>query len=346
MFIARYAFNISVVLVMMLSLDAYTNISDNIKYMYNHATAKIHSVSYSMFAANTTDNIGPIVRLRCTCIGSIPNGTDDELSSLTLTWIYGGKKLAENDVLIEADSSRIDSRFEWHKTTNTLNNFFKIVFLESVLEISNAVKDDEGVYMCREQYNENGHTVTDSRNVSVVITEYLPPLHHPLCSLKPSSMLEEGSDITFHCLVGDSNPGVKLQVTLEKPGGCSTVIGKPVYTENVSVETTVTKYDNNATFVCQMTSDTFPTANGSCSAGPIMLMSSASTTGQQDRNSLGQPSFVSGILIGMLIGSVASSGIIVIYVALRQRSKVKDDQLTIQQQQLISNPQSVDHMTS
>ncbi len=225
----------------------------------------VESVSFTTFA---TDNNGPIVRLWCR---SDFNGMHFVTRYPTLTWTYGEKILAANSTLIEADSSRFVSAANYELRYMHSRRTFELG-VESVLKISNAVKDDEGVYMCQEQYNEN---VTDSRNVSVTITEYLPPLHHPLCLLEPSNMLQDGSDVTFHCLVGDSNPAVKLRLTLEKPDGSSTPIGQLFFTGNASVVKTITTDDNNATFVCLMISDTFPTGSRNCSAGPIMLMSAS-----------------------------------------------------------------------
>ncbi len=191
--------------------------------------------------------------------------------------MHDNKITAVDNKIIEADPSR----FTVHTQDVGLDSDRYFI---SRLFINNAVKEDEGEYWCQQQYNEYNQQKTSNLKVTVSISNYLPPLNHPLCSVEPSSMLHDGSDVTFRCLIGDSNPDVKLNLTLEKPDGSSTVIGEPFYTGNTSVETTVTSDDNNALFVCLMTSDTFPSASRRCSTGPITVSDAPVTKSPPDDN--------------------------------------------------------------
>ncbi|XP_072020793.1 uncharacterized protein [Amphiura filiformis] len=290
--------------------------------------AQIEHMRVNIYNAHRS---GPTVTIWCTA--HIPTGSTQN----TLTLILDGKMLAVNGDLVQADSSRFQVTYLTARNT------------VSRLIIDNVVKADEGLYYCQQQYSLNGQIETHMDSIEVALSQYLPPLHHPVCSIQPSTTLFDSSDVTFHCLVGESNPSVKLQLTIVQIGISSTIdrpIGQSFYYGNASVKTTVTSEDNNALLVCQMTSDTFPTAYRNCSSGPIRIIqtnppatkslssySESSSTlhpnstpskGNANTISLGQSSLWS--IVGGVAGVVLIAVVlIIICVIVRKRSNIKNN---------------------
>ena len=65
------------------------------------------------------------------------------------------------------------------------------------------------------------------------------------------------------CAAGESSPPVNLVLTLQTPDGSDIELG------NTDVTRQVTMDHDNSIFVCNMTSETFPQAHRTCTAGPI-----------------------------------------------------------------------------
>ena len=98
------------------------------------------------------------------------------------------------------------------------------------------------------------------------VDTYLPPLDFPKCSVEPELGVVNGTDVTFTCEPGDSNPPVNLNLMLHRPDGSGLLLGA------ASTTTQVTAEDNGSVFVCQMKSDTFYRASErNCSAGPVRI---------------------------------------------------------------------------
>ena len=220
--------------------------------------------SYGRFELNynvtSVDGLGPVIYTSCTFIPS------PGVQFLYFTWHSGStstsdKKLAERGVLVD----EAPTRYTLHIADN----------MTEVLSIHNALKEDSEdrpdrylYYKCTVGFSREPSTVFTSHRIRIPINEYLPALNHPVCNVNSLQVLS-GSEIEFTCSRGDSNPEVNLQLSLLRPGGSVRPLGINNVTTSVFLE------DNNANFTCEMTSDAFPTAYRSCSAGPLTVLSTA-----------------------------------------------------------------------
>ncbi|XP_072021091.1 uncharacterized protein [Amphiura filiformis] len=211
---------------------------------FDHTTAQ---VKVGQWSTNEVD-IGPIVNVFCYS------------SSTTIptfyTWTFSNKTIASNDTLIDANPSRYSVTMQDVQNTG----------YGSLLEIRNALKQDAGMYTCSIPVM-TGSNSSDS-SIQVIINQYLPPSMYPECIINPSTMLLNNTDATFICIAGESSLPVNLRLTLQRPDGTSIKLRDGNATRTVTIE------DNGAVFVCHMTSDTFPTAQRNCSAGPITVSGS------------------------------------------------------------------------
>ena len=181
-------------------------------------------------------------------------------SEIDHSWIHNGKLLTKNTELLEVNSSRYSVGY--------LNND-GIVYK---LTIMNPVQMDQGNYQCVIEYTSYQKLCSDSRDVDVNINSYLPPLKYPSCSIRPSQTLTNGNFAEFKCDIGETTTQITLNLTLQSYGGFVTYLGFATVTRRVTVQ------NNNALFICQMSSKTFPTAYRKCSAGPLKILEEDSNT--------------------------------------------------------------------
>ena len=193
-----------------------------------------------------TETYGPVIHVWCVAV--FPDDTTDHETK----WILSNRTLTVNDRLVaEGESSK-------YTVENRHGGY--------MLSIRNAVKEDAGPYQCKIEYNVNGKRDSCQKEVMLPIIAYLPSLSYPECGVKPSITLQNGTEAVFKCAVGESSDNVNLELTLVRSNGLEIRLG-----DSTSVTKTVTMDDNNAMFVCVMTSDTFLTARRRCSAGPIIV---------------------------------------------------------------------------
>ena len=194
--------------------------------------------------------IGPELVIECTI-----NWQDVE-TYVSHWWEHDGITLSEKTQLASGISS---SRYSLSADGFTLT-------------ARNLVQSDEGQYVCRINYIE-GEKPGDfnARAVAnVLITQYLPPVDYPECSLTPTSPFMVGDATLFSCFVDLTSTNVQImtRLTLVRSDGSS------IYLSDTSGFTRLlTAEDNFAEFICTMTSPTFPTASRTCSVGPIIVAS-------------------------------------------------------------------------
>ena len=173
------------------------------------------------------------------------------LDSSDVQLIFKDEILSENGQLIDADPFK-------YNAGNRSNTQDGVTYVTSYVSIFNALKADVGNYTC--------HRSSQKSSIFVQVDEYLPPLDFPKCNIEPELTVVNGTDVTFTCEPGDSNPPVKLNLTLHRPDGSVLLLGVAPTTRQVTTE------DNGSVFVCQMKSDTFYRASErNCSAGPVRI---------------------------------------------------------------------------
>ena len=199
-------------------------------------------------------NIGPIIAIAFDTMN-----TSDIIFTNT-EWIFGSKILSnkrpgEMSRLIEADPTRFSAQ------SSSIND------TDLMMTITNAIKADEGIYTVRLSYNSSdGEMKQINDSVNVKLDSYLPNLDFPRCSIEPDNVttIHSGVNVTFICIPGDSYPPVNLTLLLERDGSYE-VLG------DTNATRPITTNDTNIKFICNMSSDTFPTAVRNCSHGPILV---------------------------------------------------------------------------
>ena len=219
-------------------------------------------------------------------------------SKIDRSWIFHGKILVKNTEIFAIDPLRYGVGYQ--------NNGKTYVY---ILTIQNLVQTDAGMYQCRIDYTQNGINYSDCKDVDVGVDSYLPPLNHPLCSIKPFQTLSKGNLAEFKCEVGETTAQITLKLTLQTNDRSIINLGDSTATRYLSVRKTVSLGDNNSMFICQMTSETFPTAYRNCSAGPLIIyeeetMSMAIGLTTQTHQS------DSKVLISSIVGS--ASGVLIL----------------------------------
>ena len=162
-------------------------------------------------------------------------------------WVFANKTLAVNNELVEADPTR------YSVSMGSISNPQYGTRYGSLLLIRNALRDNAGWYECQVEYYNHGELILTGDKVFVHKHYYLPSLYYPKCQISPSFTLYNMSDVTFNCITGESS-SVSLSITLQYQNGSIVTLGYNTVTKSITLD------DNNAVFVCHMTSNIFSTA--------------------------------------------------------------------------------------
>ena len=248
------------------------------------------------------DMLGPTYNVFC--------GLSSQCLACSYWWTVSNKIVAGNGALIEAEASR----FSLQQGTNFY--IFPVSFYGDSLQIRNALKTDAIMYECHVTLN--GQTVGSATlNKPVPASFYLPSSMYPKCHVSPSMTLLERSNITFRCTPGESQPPVNLTLSLQRQDGSEIDLRTETTTKQVTID------DNNAMFICHMTSETFPTAYGNCTAGPLTVIQATTTTEatsipltSSTLVNIDTSSQTSGVLYGIIGGSVGAALVVLMIVIL------------------------------
>ena len=244
-------------------------------YVLGH-TAAPSPVKY--WISNETD-FGPVINVFC-------RGSESNF----YRWVSASKTLAEGEELIDADPTR------YSVSVGCTYDYEHEYTYGSLLTIKNVIKEDSGIYECQlDDYITNNK---QSGQISVQVRDYLPSLSFPKCLISPSTTLYDKSDAIFKCMAGESSASLNLLLTLRHQNGSIVELGHDVVT------TTIYLNDNNATFICHMTSKTFPTAYRNCSAGPMTIQEMLHTSIKDSTKIYS--------IHGIIVGSIAAFLLVII----------------------------------
>ena len=193
---------------------------------------------------------GPRVSVLCTI--SFP----PDSSNHSVRWQFSNRTITENAAIVVADPSRYMLEFPHVKSGVTF---------QTELHINHVVKSDEGSYQCQIEYQLHGKVYKAHEEAFLKVKFYLPPPIYPECSIEPTTALITGDYVTFNCAVGDSNPEVDLQLTLQMQDGSTIDLGHKTKTKRVK------SLYNNVTFICHMSSNFFTSSSRSCSVDPVTV---------------------------------------------------------------------------
>ena len=192
--------------------------------------------------------------------------------SVSILQSNGSSIFLQCQTVIPENDTNINHRWKFNETVLTKNG--KLLRTPSrysvgyqngsenmyTLTIQNPIKADEGVYQCRMKYKVGRETFPHSETVDVKIDLYLPASRYPLCSIKPSETLSNGSFAKFECKVGRTTAKITLNLALQSQNGSITYLRNKIVKRSLRVHKLVTLQNNNSMFICEMTSETFPTA--------------------------------------------------------------------------------------
>ena len=214
--------------------------------VYNNTVAKVMVQQWQ-----TIDpQVGPVVNIFCKGGGSA-----------SYSWIFNNQLIALGNDTLGADPTKYSVKVGYISPKD----------YGSLLLIKNAPIDHAGYYKCHVDYHSSGNQPYRQREkIYVDDFHYLPSLTYPQCHVGPSTTLNDASTATFNCRAGESYVSLNLLLTLQYQNGSIVELGHDAVTK------TVTLNDNNATFICHTTSETFPTAYRNCSTGPITVQQTSS----------------------------------------------------------------------
>ncbi len=193
---------------------------------------------------------GPIINIFCE---KYLKCTPYKGNKCVFIWKFGEETLAENEDLIDADSSRFSVDFG---DTD--------VGYVSLLTIKYALLEDAGIYECHLAIKGVSYYGT----TEVIVYNYVPPDEYPECIVSSSTTtFMENSDATFMCKSGNALPPMNVHLMLQSKHGPYSDMGY-----NSVVTRTLSKFDNNTMFVCHMTSQMFPTVNRTCTIGQLKVL--------------------------------------------------------------------------
>lgn len=148
-----------------------------------------------------------------------------------------------------------------------------VVYFLSITDITN---EDGGTYLCKVIRTSGviGQVAEEHVDINVV---YFPSDHYPQCdsSLRnsPGLQIKEGSALKLNCTSEKGNPTVDIKWT--KTGG-KVLPGNRVIESDYFVYAeagiTVTRRENNAVFLCEITSSGIPGESRTCHIGPITVI--------------------------------------------------------------------------
>ncbi len=219
---------------------------------------------YMNITHRTDKDYGPVIDISC-------QNDDDLVQFEWCVWKFNDRLLLRGKQLLGADPLRY-----------IVQNNLKFT-------IRNALKEDEGLYIC--------HCVTHSKDelepvgswqdfhntTYVHVLSYLPPLDYPKCSIQPGFELVIGTNVTYACDLGESNPSPTMDVVAYWPDGSNAdfkyllEVLKTDFHHNSSMFSATLQVQNvlkGVTIFCFMDNGIFKTAPvRNCAVGPVSFIS-------------------------------------------------------------------------
>ena len=155
-----------------------------------------------------------------------------------------------------------------------------VIYFLSMIDI---IIDDSGIYSCR-VLSEN-LDVVDSDSVTVNVLHF-PEEIYPICSPSESYVVHSGSEVTLTCSSAIANPPVQVSWSRTGDGhmpDTTELINDGIMSSTVTLQ--ITHLDNNALFLCEISSSAFPGQTRTCHIGPLVVLKT-----EEDNQDLSQDS--------------------------------------------------------
>ncbi len=219
--------------------------------IFGHILSPVHTFDHLLSWTSDDDTYGSVFNVFC------PFHIDIGIHSIT--WVHSGRGvIAEDNKVKRFVSTRYTVEERYVATPTTFGTMYG-----SLLQIKNAIVEDGGMFQCKIAIlGVRFFTLQDT----FAVLYYLPPTQSTECNIQSSTPIHEGDSVTFSCSTGESNPEVNLNLYLVREDGSSIEIGDRTTSRQVFFE------DNNSLFICNMTSQKFPTVHRNCTKGPLTVL--------------------------------------------------------------------------
>ena len=144
-----------------------------------------------------------------------------------------------------------------------------VVFFLSIIDITKA---DTGLYECSVLSTSGKGDDLPSESIFVEST-YFPSESDPVCSSSGDLTIQEGKELQFNCSSELASPQVSLN--WERNGATTSLHPREEIVDNrvfSFVTFKPTRNDNNAIFVCTVSSVSFPDRTQTCHIGPLTVL--------------------------------------------------------------------------
>ncbi len=140
------------------------------------------------------------------------------------------------------------------------------------LTILDVTREDEGTYVCKVRTLSGGEQIIGTSSVDVTIN-YFPGESSPTCSPGEPIVVTEGQEIVLNCSSTEGKPHVNFKWSKTPQHNRDSVLEDNVQSHDTHSLLTFkpSHRDDNAIFVCTISSPAFPQRSRTCHIGPITV---------------------------------------------------------------------------
>ena len=227
-------------------------------YSLSIPTIFASTARFEVSAPMNTVNIGTMLAVHC----QIPSLQKGDHVSMFRTLEGYTEMLTVNEDVIPSIEDRVFLAFR-NMADGTISYF---------LSITGVVRSDEGSYECKVLRGIK-EIVGGVVNITV---NYFAVEQNPVCTSESPNSIKHGSSIKLNCTSPSGSPPVQIQWTQTRDGlilkSNQTTVNELTYAESV-ITLTDSDRDNNAVFLCTVTSPAFPGIQKTCIVGPFTVSS-------------------------------------------------------------------------
>ena len=229
----------------------------------------VHCLSVDVSPQQVTVHKDDSITIKCTA-DHVTTAYD---SRINFTWFHDSNAIAVERAVADSDKYFISMDGE----------------TSSILRVASINPDDRGAYTCMAVEEGTSNTARSSADITVW---YPPAVHFPKCFTQDLSQnvdtgVPEGTSVTFVCSSNSANPMPTISWfrsdTMRSKYVGGTIVPGDNFLRN-EITMFVDETFQGASFECHLQSPAFPSFDQSCSIGPIVVLTSSSSSGNNDPN--------------------------------------------------------------